>query len=290
MLSIPPRQTLTTLRVFTVWSAIMAYLISGILGVAFPQLLSRVFMMDLSGRYDTGYWRLNCGLLAVIGFLYIVTARSRPAVAGNGALLGTVPERLLFVTSALLWLFRQSLVSLPFAAAFGLLDSTLAIITYVIWSRNTPEASPKKCMGEIAKIMLPILGPARKWSPNCVQIIGYLQMVVSLTFMAKPEIAPDAMGLDAFGGSSKGLVSLFFMQMTIIGWFHVLGGGDGNESGPIAAVFYRLAWSAPLISVLCYFDGIERGFALALGMADSISALIISISLCIESLPSNTAK
>jgi len=115
-------------------------------------------------------------------------------------------------------------------------------------------------------------------------------MVVSLTFMAKPEIAPDAMGLDAFGGSSKGLVSLFFMQMTIIGWFHVLGGGDGNESGPIAAVFYRLAWSAPLISVLYYFDGIERGFALALGMADSMSALIISISLCIESLPSNTAK
>lgn len=290
MLSIPPRQTLTTLRVFTVWSAVMAYLISGILGVAFPQLMSRVFMMDLSGRFDTGYWRLNCGSLAVIGFLYVVTARSRPAVTGNGALLGTVPERLLFVTSTLVWLFRQSLVSLPFAAAFGLLDSTLAIITYVIWSRNTPEASPKKCMGEIVKIMLPILSPARKWSSNCVQIIGYLQMVASLTFMAKPEIARDAMDLDAFGGSSKGLLSLLFMQMAITGWLHVLGGGDGNESCPTAAVFYRLAWSAPLISLLYYFDGIERGFALALGIADSMSALIICISLCLEALPSKTAK
>ena len=290
MLSIPPRQTLTTLRVFTVWSAVMVYLINGILGVAFPQLMSGIFMMDLSGRRDTGYWRLNCVLLAVIGFLYIVTARSRPAVAGNGALLGTVPERLLFVTSTLVWLFRQSLISLPFAAAFGLLDSTLAIITYVLWSRNTPEASPKKCMGEIAKIMLPILGPARKWSSNCVQIIGYLQMVVSLTFMAKPEIARDAMDLEAFGGSSKGLLSLLFMQMAIIGWFHVLAGGDGNESCPIAAVFYRVAWSAPLISLLYYSDGIDRGFALALGVADSVSALIISISLCLEALPSETAK
>lgn len=290
MLSIPPRQTLTTLRVFTVWSAAMAYLISGILGVAFPVLLSRVFIMDLSGRWDTGYWRLICGLLAVIGFLYIVTARSRPAVAGNGALLGTVPERLLFVTSTLVWVFRQSLVSLRFAVAFGVLDSTLAIITYVIWSRNTPEASPKKCMGEIAKIMLPILGPASKWSSNCMQIIGYLQMVVSFTFMAKPEIARDAMDLDAFGDSSKGLLSILFMQVAIIGWFHVLGGGDGNESCPIAAVFYRLAWSAPLISLLYYFDGIERGFALALGIADSMSALIISISLCLEALPFKTAK
>ena len=289
MLSIPPSQTLTTLLVFTVWSAVMAYFFSGILGVAFPVLMSRIFMMELSGR-DRGYWRLNCGLLAVIGFFYIVTARSRPAVAGNGTILGSVPERLFFVVSALVWLLRQSLISLPFAAAFGLLDSTLAIATYVIWSRNTPEASPKKCLVEIAKIMLPILGPARKWSSNCVQLIGYLQMVISLTFMAKPEIARDAMGLDAFGGSSKGLVSLLFMQMTIIGWFHVLGGGDGNESCPIAAVFYRLVWSAPLIPLTYYFDGIERGFALALGIADSMSALVISISLCIEALPSKAAK
>ena len=290
MLSIPPRQTLTTLRSFTLWSAVMAYLIGGILGVAFPQLMSRVFMMDLSGRYDTGYWRLNCGSLAVIGFLYIVTARSRPEVVGNGALLGTVPERLFFVTSALVWLFRQSLVSLPFATAFGLLDSTLAIITYVIWSRNTPEASAMKCVGEIAKIMLPNLGPARKWSSNRLQIIGYLQMVISLTFMAKPELARDAMGLNAFGSSSKGLVSLLFMQMTIIGWLHVLGGGDGNESCPIAAVFYRLVWSAPLISLLYYFDGIERGFALALGMADLMCALFIFVSLSVEAMRSKTAE
>lgn len=290
MLSIPPRETLTMLRVFTVWSAFMAYFISGILGVAFPQLMSRLFMMELSGRRDQGCLRLNCGLLAVIGFFYIVTARSRPAVTGNGAILGSVPERLFFVTSALVWQFRQSFISLPFAAAIGLLDSTLAITTYVIWSRNTPEASPKKCLVEIAKIMLPILGPARKWSSNCVQLIGYLQMVISLTFMAKPEIARDAMGLEAFGGSSKGLVSLLFMQMTVIGWFHVLGGGDGNESCPVAAVFYRLAWSAPLISLLYYFDGIERGFALALGTADSMTALIISIFLCMEALPSKAAE
>jgi len=115
-------------------------------------------------------------------------------------------------------------------------------------------------------------------------------MVISLTFMAKPEIARDAMGLDAFESSAKGLLSVLFMQMAIIGWFHVLGGGDGNESFPIAAVFYRLSWSAPLISFLYYFDGIEQGFAFAFGIADSTSTLIISICLCIEALPSKTAK
>ena len=293
MLSIPPRQTLTTLRVFTAWSAVMIYLVSGIFGVAFPELMSRLFMMKLSGSRDQGYWRINCGLLTVIGFLYIVTARSRPAVAGNGAILGTVPERLFFVVSVLAWLLQQSLVSVPFAVAFVIIDSTLAIATYIIWSRNTPEASPKKCLVEIAKIMLPIPGPARclgAWSSNFVQIIGYLQMVISLTFLAKPELARDAMGLDAFDGSSKGLVSLLFMEMAVIGWLHVLGGGDGNESCPIAAVFYRLAWSVPGISLLYFFDGIERGFALALGTADLLSALIISISLCIEALSSKATK
>ena len=289
MLSIPPRQTLSPLRVFTARSAVMVYLVSGIIGVAFPELMSRLFMMKLSGR-DRGYWQLNCGLLTVIGFFYIVSARSRPVVAGNGAILGTVPERLFFVMSVLVWLLRQSLVPLPFAAAFIIIDSALAIVTYIIWSRDTPEASPKKCLIEIAKIMLPILSPARKWSSNCVQLIGYMQMAISLTFMAKPEIARDAMGLDAFDGYSKGMVALLFMQMTIIGWFHVLGGGDGNESCPIAAVFYRVAWNAPLISLMYYFDGIDRGFTLALGIADSLSALIIFIFLCFEALPSKTAK
>lgn len=289
MLSIPPRQTLTTLRVFTAWSAFLAYFLSGMLGVFFPELFSGLFFMKLSGR-DREYWRLDCALLAVIGFFYIVTARSRPAITGNGAILGTVPERLFFVVAVLVWLCRQSLIALPFAAAFAFLDSTFAIITYIIWSRNTPGASLKKCLVEIAKLMVPILGPAKKWSSNCVQIIGYLQMVISLTFIVKPEIARDAMGLDAFQGYSKGLISLVFMQMAIIGWFHVLGGGDGNDACPIAAVFYRLAWKVPLISLMYYFDCIERGFALAMGVADLTSAFIILISLCIEALPSKTTN
>lgn len=281
MLSIPPQQTLTTLQVFTQQSAIMVYLVSGMFGVAFPELMSRLFMMKLSGR-GHGYWQLDCGFLTVIGFFYIVTARSRPAVPGNGAILGTVPERLFFVTAVLVWLFQQSLVPVLFAAAFVILDSTLAIATYIIWSRDTPDASPKKCLVEIAKIMLPILGPSRKWSSTFVQIIGYLQMVISVIFLLKPEIARDTMGLDAFDGNSKGLIALLFMQMTIIGWFQVLGGGDGNASCPIAAVFYRVAWDAPLITLMYYFGSIERGLALALGIADSLSALIICFSLCID--------
>ena len=104
--------------------------------------------------------------------------------------------------------------------------------------------------------------------------------------MAKPEIARDALGLDAFQGFSQGLVALYFMSTVVIGWLHVLGGGDGNGSSPIAAVVYRLVWTVPLVSVMYYFDRIERGFALAVGTSDLISALIIFIPLCIQSLSS----
>lgn len=283
--AIPESQTSATLRVFTMWSAVLAYFISGLLGVVFPELLSALFFMKLTGR-DKAYWRINCALLTVIGFLYIVMAKSRPLITGNGAILGTVPERLLFVVAVLVWLCYQSLLSLPFAAAFSLLDSVLAIVTYIIWYRNTPEASLKKCLVEIGKLMIPILGPAKKWSSNIVQIISYLEMVISVTLIVRPDAARDLMGLDAFQGFSKGMVSVFFMQMVVIGWLQVLGGGDGNEACPIAAVFYRIAWKVPVVSLMYYFNHLERGFALAVAVADLASASVILISLCVEVLPS----
>jgi len=286
MLSLPPRKQLAALHTFTAWSAFLAYFVSGVLGVAFPQILNFAFFdMKLSSR-ESEYVRLNCGLLVVIGFLYIVTARSSPMVIGNGAILGTVPERLFLVTAILIWLYQQALIPFIFTLAFVLLDSTLAVATYVIWSRNTPGASPRKCLGEITEIMLPILSPKQKWSSNCAQIIGYFQIVVSFTFLAQPEIARDALCLDPFGGFTKGLVALFFMSNVVIGWLHVMGGGDGNESFPTAAVFYRLVWSVPLISVMYYFDRIEKGFALAVGTSELISALIIFVPLCIKLLSS----
>ena len=286
MLSIPPRKPLATLQKFTAWSAFLAYFVSGVLGMVFLQILNlTMFDMKLSGR-DYEFLRLNCGLIAVIGLLYIAAARSRPMVLGNGAILGTVPERLFVVSAILIWLYHQSLVPFVFAANLTVLDSLLATITYIIWSRNTPGASPKKCVKEIADIMLPILGPPRKWSSTCTQIIGYSQLVLSITFIAQLEIARDALGLDEFVGFSKGMLALFFMSMMVIGWLHVLGGGDGNESTPIAAVFYRLAGTVPLVSVMYYFDRIERGLALAMGISDLISAFIILMSLCTESLPS----
>ncbi|PFX11333.1 hypothetical protein AWC38_SpisGene24999 [Stylophora pistillata] len=285
MMCTPQSRTSDTLHVFTMWSALLAYLLNGLLGVIFNELLSAMLFMKLTGR-DKLYWRITCALLTVIGFLYVVMARSRPLITGNGAILGTVPERLFFVVPVLAWLCYQSLVSLPFAAAFSLLDSGFAIITYIIWYRNTPQASLKNCLVEIGKLMIPILGPEKKWASNIVQIIGYLEIVISVTLMAKPDIARELMGLDAFQGFSKGILSLFFMQVAVIGWLQVLGGGDGNEACPIAAVFYRIAWKVPFVSLMYYFNDLERGFTLAVTVADLASASAILISLCIEALPS----
>ena len=282
MLSIPPRKQLTILQKFTAWSAFIAYLSSGVLSVVFPQIVNfALFNMKLSGR-DYEYGRLVCSLLAVIGFLYIVIARSSPLVTGDGAILGTVPERLFAVPAALFWFYYQSLIPTIMLAAFVFLDPALAVATYIIWACSTPGASLKRCFEEIAGLVHPFRKPSQKWSSTMTQGIGYFQLVVSLILLAKPEFARDALGLDAFKGYSQGLIAVYFMCTAVIGWLHVLGGGDGNESLPIGAVVYRLGWTMPLVSLMYCFDCIERGFVLALVVSDLISVLIISIPLCIE--------
>lgn len=288
MLSLPTSKTFTTLHKFTTWSAFIAYFVNGLLGVAFPTILNfAMFNMKLSGR-ENDYVRIICAQLVVIGFLYVVTARSRPKADGNGAILGTVPERLFFVSAVLIWLYQQSLIPILFATAFAGLDSTLAVVTFIIWFRGTPGASPMKGLREIADMILPVLKPMQKWSSKCTQIVGYFQIVVSLTFMFEPEIARDALCLDTFGRFSKGLIALFFMSNVVISWLHILGGGDGNESSPIAAVFYRLVWNVPLVAIMYFFGRIEEGFAVAMGTSDLIGAFIILIPLCFESLSSKT--
>lgn len=282
MLSIPPRKQFTILQTFTAWSAFIAYLSVGALNVVFPQIVNfALFNMKLSGR-DYEYGRLVCALLTVIGFLYIVSARSFPLVTGDGTILGTVPERLFFVPAALFWFYYQSLIPITMLAAFVFLDPALAVATYIIWACSTPGASLKRCFGEIAGLVHPFQNPSQKWSSTMTQGIGYFQLVVSLILLAKSEFARDALGLDSFKGYAQGLIAVYFMSTAVIGWLHVLGGGDGNESLPIGAVVYRLGWTMPIVSLMYCFDCIERGFALALVVSDLMSVLFISIPLCIE--------
>ena len=143
-----------------------------------------------------------------------------------------------------------------------------------------------KSLGEIADVVIPILSAKRNWSSNCIQIIGYLKATVSLSFAANTEIARDALGLDTFGEFSKGIVALLLITNAVIGWQQILGGGNGNESTPLAAVFYRLVWSMPLVAVMYHLERIERGLALAIVTADSVSVLLILISLAMDSLSS----
>lgn len=263
------------------------YLVFGLSGGVFPQILNFVFYsMKASGR-DVDYFRICSIALSQIGFLYIVNARSCPKVVGNGAILGTVPERLFFISGSLIWMYMQSMVPLSFAMAFTALDSSLAIVTYIIWSQTTPGASPLRCLKEIGDVMLPIpFTPMRNWSSSCSQLTGYGKIAVSLTFTFRPDIAQDALGLDPCGEFSKGLISAYFMSNAVIGWLEALGAGNGNDVSPIAAVLYRLLWNVPMFAVMCYFGHIERGFALAVSVMDSVAGILVAICLGIDALSS----
>lgn len=286
MLFLSPSAPLSTLQKFTVRSAFIAYFASGLLCTAFPDIINFAFYSMKGTGSDIDYFRLNGIALSQIGFFYIVTGRSHAKVAGNGAILGTVPERLFFIPGALIWMYQQSMVPLLFATAFTALDASFALITYIIWYQNTPGASPLKCLNEIGDVMLPTFRPVRNWSSNCTQLIGYLQMAVSLAFAFKPEVARDLLGLEPFGEVSKGMIAVYFMSNIVIGWLQVLGAGNGSGSSPIAAVFYRLVWNVPLFAILFYFEGIERGFAVAVVVADSIGGLLIVLCLYKDSLQS----
>ena len=287
MVSFPPAAPLTALQTFTAWSAFFMYFVVGLSGGVFPQILNFLFYnMEGSGR-DLDYMRICSMALAQIGFWYIVNARSCPKVVGNGAILGTVPERLFFISGALIWMYIQSMIPLRFAIAFTALDSTLAIVTYIIWYQNTPGASLLKCLKEILAVMLPVpFTPIRNWSSSCSQITGYGKLAVSLIFTFRPDIAQDVLGKAPCGEFSKGLISVYFMSNVAIGWLEVLGAGNGNDASPIAAVFYRLAWNVPMFAVMYYLGRMEQGFASAVVVIDSVAGVLVTMCLGIDALSS----
>jgi len=287
MLSFPPAAPLTSLQKFTAWSAFVMYLIPGLAGGVFPQILNFLFFnMEGSGR-DLDYMRICCMALAQIGFWYIVNGRSCPRVEGNGAILGTVPERVFFISGALIWMYLQSLIPFSFAIAFTVLDSTLAIVTFIIWYQNTPGASLLQCLKEIVAVMLPVpFTPMRNLSSSCSQITGYGKLAVSLIFTFRTDIAQDVLGEAPCGEFAKGLISVYFMANTAIGWLEVIGSGNGNDASPIAAVFYRLAWNVPMFTVMYYFGRIEQGFAAAVVVMEAIAGVIVTMCLGIDDLSS----
>lgn len=271
MLSFPLKLPMNGIQLFSQWSALVAYLLGGVNTILTPNLVGEIFKLDLSGN-ATGYARLTGGALTTIGFLYVISARSRPQVTGNGALLGTVVERLVYVNIILSIGYAYELMPFLFVLTFMVLDSTLALISLVLWYRETEGASLSRCLQEVFKLLLPFKGPSRSASSFGVQIVGYVQISVGVFGTCCTDIFRELLYLDPSRGHSDGLLFVYFVSLTVIGWLHVMGGGGGNLAFAIGAVYYRVTWSIPLILFLCFNEQIEQNLALFLVPFHLISA------------------
>ena len=272
-MSFPLKHPLSGLQTFTQWSALLAYVFGGLGLMAAPNLAGDVFGLNLEGN-ALGYATIGGGGLATVGFLYVVCARSRPQVGECGALLGTILERLTFVNLALICIRAFELVPLTFALALMGLDSTLALVSLVIWYREREGASFKSFIRQIVELLPPSKNSALSFG---IQLVGYSQISIGIFGTFCTDILHDILHLAPFRGHSHGILASYFLSFAVIGWLHVLGGGGGNDTFPISCVFYRFVFSFPLIVCLHFRNQIESGLAMLLALFDLVSALLILI-------------
>jgi len=139
-MSIPRTEPMTKTELFTQWSCLVAYILWGCSILFAPQLWEIILQLDLQGRSE-GYLRLvGLGLLE-IGLIFMITAQSNHKVSRHEEILTTILGRLFLVVAILFMMILRHMLPLSFALFFMVLDSSLALITLVIWCRETEGAS-----------------------------------------------------------------------------------------------------------------------------------------------------
>lgn len=274
MLSFPRTQPLSSLQKFTQWSSVFAYCGGGLSLLVFPQLWDIILHLESTGRSE-GYLRLTGLGVLEIGFIFVISARSTLQGPSHVTILGSIAERLLYVNGILLMLIFRGMVPLSFGLVFMVLDSSLSLITLVLWFRETEGASVSLLIKEV---FLPILNchGARSGASNAaIFFVGFFQLLFSLIFVIRPEIARIILHLDRFHGSSKGFLATSFFTMSIHGWYHVINACAVNHPFVPAALFYRIFFNFPALIILGSVDQIEQTLCFAVLMCEICFFLII---------------
>ncbi|XP_032239370.2 uncharacterized protein LOC116619090 isoform X2 [Nematostella vectensis] len=287
MLGSTLKKKLSTMERFCAWSGILY------MGLAFgcilsPSLVSLAFNLRLD-TIGQGYARLAGVSFLAIGLCYIITAHTSPQLmTGKRILLGTVFERLIYVNLVLVLLHVKFGGELLFTCACMLMDTVLAIITYILWVRETPDASISSALPWASKKVLQLLPPScepsTRKSSSVVQVIGYLQGMLGTLFMISPELAQQVLKLPPSEGMSRFTLGLCMMCYAVIGIFHIFAGAANSLPFNILAVFYRLAIIIPVVSCLAVLQLADLNLALLFIGCDSIMAFVICLFLYLEGL------
>ncbi|CAB4001785.1 Hypothetical predicted protein [Paramuricea clavata] len=271
MLSIPPELPLTSTQSFTFISAFLAYFIAGLTMTFAPDLWNMILHMDF-GAGGRGFFILVGSGMVDIGLCLVVLARNKASQVPNaGPLLVTVFNRLVLVNGVLIVLYSQGILNARFAGMISALDSTLAIVTYVIWAEENTDSSLIKFFQHIWSAISRF--SLRPHQYAIFQLLGFVQLIVSLTapsILLSSGIVPSSI----VGRHAEGLFRVYFVIVLFHALFHVLAADSQNYA--IASVFYRLTWNIPVFLVLGLTAQISAELAKTFVMYDVMFILLQS--------------
>ena len=274
MMSISRTEPMTKVQKFTQWSSVLAYCVGGGSLLVCPQLWSILLQLDFLGRTE-GYLRLIGLGVAIIGFLLVISARSNQQDPIHGAILGSILSRGIGVNGVLLMLILRNMLPLSFALFFMCLDTSLSLMTLVIWCRETEGASMSLFFRESLTPMLKCRGVASGGAIAAVFFVGLFQLFFWLVFVIRPDTAQYLLQLDHFQGHSIGFLASVFFILSIHGWYLVENASTVNHSAVPAAVFYRIVFNIPVLITLYLVDQIERNLCLSMFGFDVCFSIVI---------------
>ena len=276
MMSIPRTEPMTKVQKFTQWSSVLAYCVGGGSLLVFPQLWSILLQLDFLGRTE-GYLRLVGLGVVIIGFLLVISARSNYQDPIQAAILASIHSRCIGVNGVLLMVILRDMLPLSFALFFMCLDTSLSLITLVIWHRETEGASMSLFFRESLTPILKCRGVSSGGSIAAVFFVGLFQLFFWLVFVIRPDIAQYLFKLDDFQGHSIGFLAAVFFTLSSHGFYLVGNANTVNHSIVPAAVFYRIVFNIPVLIILYLVDQIERNLCLALFGFDVCVSIVILI-------------
>ena len=172
-------------------------------------------------------------------------------------------------------LILRNMLPISFGLVFMALDTLLALITLVIWYRETEGASVGLFFRDIFLQIFKLRGVTSGGSLAAIFCVGVFQMFFLLVFVIRPDIANNILHLDEFHGHSVGYLATAFFTWSIHGWCHVTNASAVNHPFVPAALFYRFLLSVPFLIILVLVDQIERNLCLALLSFDMCESIII---------------
>lgn len=275
MFSVPPERPLTSTQRFNFVTALFAYVIGGLSITFAPSFWNAVVKMDISAG-GMKYFILTGSGSVDIGLCYLVVSRHKSSqIPNHGPLLVTVPGRVLLVNVVLIWFYAKKIINARFALVIATLDSVLGILTYVIWSQETKDASFMKCCQDILSSIIP--SSQRPLRYTIFQALGFSQFIAC--FLAPSILMNSGIVPSSIRGSHvEGLLRSFFFTLSAHGVFQIFASGSQNDSFPIAAVCYRMMWNIPVFVFLSITSQIPRAFSNLLIMYD-VAFIIITIAL-----------